>query len=76
MPRHPFYSLAVGFLLQSEVHHGVGGGGAVPVFFAGGDPDDIAGVDFVLGLAPALHPAQAGGDEEGLAQGMRMPGGA
>lgn len=52
------------------------GGGTVPVLHSGRKPHDIAGTDFFDGTAFTLHAATAGGDDEGLSQGMRVPGGA
>ena len=43
---------------------------------AGRDPDDVAGPDLLDRAALALHPAGAGGDDQRLAQRMRVPGGA
>ena len=48
----------------------------MPVFFVWGKPDDVAGVDFFDGTAFALSPAEAGGDDEGLAEGVGVPCGA
>ena len=52
--------------------------GAAPCqcFSPGGEPDDVAGADFLDRAALALDPAAAGGDDQGLAQRMRVPGGA
>ena len=56
--------------------HGGCGRRAVPMFFAGREPDDVAGTNFFDGTAFALGPTEAGGDDDGLAEGMRVPGGA
>jgi len=48
----------------------------VPVLFVGREPDYVAGVDVVDGAALELGPAGAGGDDEGLAEGVGVPGGA
>ena len=53
--------------------HSVVGFGAVPMVFAGWDKDDIAGTDRVRGLSFCLRPAEAGDDEECLAERMRVP---
>ena len=63
-------------LLDGDVGHGRGGRGAVPVLFSGRKPDDVAGTDLLDGPAPALGAAAAGGDDEGLAERMGVPGGA
>ena len=45
-------------------------------FSLGREPDDVALLDFLDGAALALHPAAAGGDDQGLAQRVGVPGGA
>ena len=72
----PVHGFAVEGFGDGDVGEGGGGGGAVPVFFAGREPDDVAGVDGFHGAAEALDAAGAGGDDEGLAEGMGVPGGA
>src|ERR1700721_2609114 len=52
------------------------GTGAVPVLFAVGSEDDIAGPQFDDLLAPGLHSAAPLGDVERLAAVVGMPGGA
>lgn len=46
------------------------------MFLAGREPDDVAGMDGLDGAAPALGEAGAGGDDERLAEGVGVPGGA
>ena len=72
----PVDDFAVEGFLDGDVGHGGGGGGAVPVFFAGWEPDDIAGVEFFDGSAEALGATGAGGDDQGLTERMGVPGGA
>ncbi len=48
--------------------------GAMPVLVPGRTPDGVPGADFHDGLAFALRPAAAGGDNQDLAQRMCMPG--
>ena len=48
----------------------------MPVFFAGWEPDDIAGMEFFDGAAEALGATAAGGDDQGLAEGVGVPGSA
>src|SRR5262249_28229634 len=67
---------AIKGFLNGEMGHRRGRGGAVPVFFARREPDDVAGAEFLDRTAPALGPAKAGSDDQGLAEGMGMPGGA
>ena len=56
--------------------HGDIGCGPVPVPFARREPDGIAGADFLHRAAFALRPAEAGNHNQGLAEGMGVPGGA
>src|SRR3954469_21764418 len=60
---------------DGDVGHEVGGGGAVPVLFAAGDADDVAGADGEQWSAARLEVADAFGDVEGLADGVVVPGG-
>ena len=46
----------------------------MPMLFAGLEPDDIAGADFLDRAAIALHAAAAGGDDQRLAERVRVPG--
>lgn len=71
----PVHGFAIESFGDGDVGEGGGGGGAVPVFFAGREPDDVAGVDGFHGAAEALDAAGTGGDDEGLAEGMGVPGG-
>ena len=48
----------------------------MPVLLAGREPDHIAGADFLDRSALALRPAAAGGDDQRLAERVRMPCGA
>ena len=58
------------------MRHGGGGGGAVPMLQAGGKPDHVSGAQVLDGPALALSPAETRDDDQHLAHGMRMPGGA
>ena len=73
---HPFNGFAIELFLDGEVGHGGGCRSAVPVFFAGWKPDDVAGPDVLDGAAPALGESSTGGDDEGLAERMSVPCGA
>src|SRR6185437_11531805 len=55
--------------------HRGGRRGAVPVLLARREPDHVTRPDFLDRAALALHPAEARGDDQGLAERMRMPGG-
>jgi hypothetical protein len=70
----PVDRLAIERLGDGDVRHPGGRRCAVPMFLARRNPDDIAGSDVLLGAALRLHPAQAGSDDQGLAQRTRMPG--
>ena len=72
----PVDDLVVEAFLDGDVGDGGGGGCAVPVFFVGGEPDDVAGADLFDGTAEALGEAEAGGDDEGLAERVGVPVGA
>ena len=72
----PVDDLPVEVFLDGDVGEGGGGGGSVPVFFVWREPDDVSGADLFDGAAGVLRPSEAGGDEEGLAEGVGVPGGA
>ena len=48
----------------------------MPVLLARREPDDVAGADLLDRAALALHAAEAGGDEQRLAERVRVPRGA
>ena len=48
----------------------------MPMFFVRRKPNNIAWPDFFNTSAFALGPAETGGDNQRLAERMRMPGGA
>lgn len=62
------------------MHGDMGHGGlrrcAMPVLFARGKPDDVAGPDILDRPTPALGTAKTGRDDECLAQWMSVPSGA
>jgi hypothetical protein len=45
----------------------------VPVLFARGEPHDIAQSNLFDWPAPTLRPAHTGGDDQGLAERVRVP---
>src|SRR3984885_5119118 len=61
---HPLHRLAVERLLDSDVGHGGGWGGAMPMLLARREAHDIAGANFLDRPALALRPAAARGDHE------------
>ena len=63
-------------VLDGEVDELVSRGCAVPVELVGFDPDGVAGVDELGGLAFELDPAEAGDDVQCLAERVAVPGGA
>ncbi len=76
---HPIGGLAVEHLDDGDVGHGRGGCGAVPMFFARREPDDVTRANFLDRSSPTLHPAAAAGHDERLASGcvchaVRAPG--
>src|SRR5690348_6663517 len=71
---HPVDDLAVERFLDGDVGHRRGRRGAVPMAVAGRTPDRVAGADLLDRAVLALRPAAAGGDDEDLAQRMRVPG--
>jgi hypothetical protein len=70
---HPVDNLAIELFLNGDVRHGGGQRSAMPVLLAGREPDHIAGPDFLNRTSPALCPAATGGDDQGLAERMRVP---
>src|SRR3954471_10346087 len=71
---HPVDGLAALLFLDRDVGHAGGGRGAVPVLLAGCEPDHVARPDLFHRYALALRPAAAGGDDQGLAERMGVPG--
>src|SRR4051794_10274022 len=63
----PVDGATVDTVLDGDVGHGGGVGGAVPVFDAGRRPDHVTGFDRQLLTAPLLHPSGAYGHDERLA---------
>jgi hypothetical protein len=45
------------------------------MLLAGGEPDDVAGSDLLDGSTLALHPAEAGDDDQRLPERVCVPGG-
>src|SRR5215218_1607130 len=72
---HPGYGRAVQRLLDSDVGHGAGRRGAVPVLPVGRTPELVASVEFELRAAFDLRPANAFGDDQRLAERVLVPGG-
>src|SRR2546426_564266 len=64
------YGVALG---EGEVCHEVVGGGAVPVFFARGDADDVTGTDTNERPTARLYESVAFGDEQRLPERVVMP---
>src|SRR5437867_8310884 len=70
---HPVHDLAVEVLLNRDVRHRVGRRGPMPMLQSGREPDHIAGTNFLDRTSFALHPTQAGGDDQRLTQRMGVP---
>src|ERR1700761_3865114 len=73
---HPVDSFAVELFLNGDVSHGRGRRRAMPMLFAGREPDDVAGTDFFNSTAPFLSAPATVGHDQGLAERMRVPRGA
>jgi Tripartite tricarboxylate transporter family receptor len=73
---HPGDRRAVQLFLDRDVTHGGGGGRAMPVPLARPEPDHVAGANLLQRPALALRPATTCGDDQRLAERMRVPGGA
>ena len=71
---HPIDRLSVERLLDGDVGHGGGWGGAMPMLLARREDHDIAGANFLDRPALALRPAAARGDDENLTKRVCMPG--
>src|SRR5665647_1870815 len=65
---HPVDHFAVEFFLDGDVGHGGGGGGAVPMFFARGEPHHIAGADLLDRSTFTLRPAESRRNDQRLSQ--------
>src|SRR5712691_8817789 len=70
---HPVDGLAVEPFLNGDVRHGCRGRRAVPMLLARRERDHVAGSNLLDRAAPALRAAAARGDDERLAERMRMP---
>ena len=70
---HPVDNLTVELFLNSDVRHGCGRHGPMPVLLAGRDPDHITGPDLLDRSAFALDPAAPSRDDKSLTEWMRMP---
>src|SRR5689334_15912138 len=70
---HPVDGRAVELFLDSDVAHSRGGRGAVPVLLVGGKPHHITGTNVLDRSTLTLNPAATGGDDQCLAERMRVP---
>src|SRR3954468_17145749 len=73
---HPVDHLPVERFLNGDVRHRRGGRRAVPVLLVRRAPDHVPGPDLLHRAPFALHEAEAGGDDERLAEWMGVPRGA
>src|SRR6184192_2556148 len=71
---HPVHGLAIEVFLNGDVRHGGGCRGAVPMLLTRRDPDHVTGPNLLDRPAPALRAARAGRHDQGLAQGVGVPG--
>src|SRR5579875_2544023 len=72
---HPVNHLAILLFLNSNVRHGRGRRGAVPVLLAGLEPDHITRPNFLNRASPALSPAAACHNNQSLSERMHVPRG-
>src|SRR6266567_7411491 len=72
---HPVDILAVEGFRNRDMRHGGRRRRAVPMLLARWKPDDVAGTDFLDRPTFAVHPAEAGRDNQGLAERMGVPHG-
>src|SRR5712692_155008 len=70
---HPVDGLAVETFLNGDVRHGRGGRGAVPMLLTRREPDHVPRPNFLDRTAPALYPAEALRQDQGLAQRVAVP---
>src|SRR5579863_7190992 len=70
----PFDGFAVQRFLNGDMGHGRFRRGTMPMLLAGWKPDHVPGADFLDRTAQTLRQAGTGGDDQGLAERMRMPG--
>src|SRR5437899_6740958 len=70
---HPVHRLAIQLLLNGDVCHGRRWSRAVPVLLARRKPDHVARPNRLDRAAPSLRQAAAGGDDECLAERVRVP---
>lgn len=61
--------------LDRDMRHRRRGRGPVPMLHTGRTPDHIAGPDFLDRATPTRRPAKAGGHDQRLTEGMRVPRG-
>src|SRR2546423_3232441 len=73
---HPVDVLTVLRFRDCDVRHRRCGRRSMPMLQAGGKPDHIAGTNFLDRPALALNPAEAGSDDQSLAERVCMPSGA
>src|SRR6202023_1483381 len=73
---HPVDEFSVQRLLNGDMRHRRCRRRAMPVLLTRREPDHIAGADLLDRTAPALRPPEAGYDDQGLTEGMGVPGGA
>src|SRR5579859_5013537 len=72
---HPIDGLAIEAFLNGDVRHSGGWRGTMPMFLSRREPDHITRSNVLDRATPALDPAIASRHNQGLAQGVSMPGG-
>ena len=73
---HPVDIAAIDRLLDGDVGHGIGFGGAMPMFDARRNPDDITSLHLAFRAIPLLNPACAIRNNENLPGRVSVLGGA
>src|SRR4051794_39656144 len=72
---HPFDNLAVKRFGNGDVRHRAIGCGAMPMFLSWREPDDVPWTNALDRSSLPLDAAEPGGNQQGLAERMGMPGG-
>lgn len=70
----PVHRLSIERFLNGDMGHPRIGRCPMPVLFTRREPHHVAGADLAQFSAPALGEAAAGGDDQGLAERVRVPG--
>src|ERR1700730_9845884 len=72
---HPIDGFTIEFLLNGDMTHRCSWHRPMPMLLSRWNPDPIPWPDLLDWTTPALRPAAAGRDDQGLTERMRMPRG-